>query len=175
MEAEDAGGAPGGGAGGVAVCSGLGQLERGFGLRAWLLMRREVCCVPALPGGRTGSVGWALLAVPAGPLWVPGALPRLPAWLGLSRWPPGADLCSGFLTQGPLLASSRLDGVVSRLQDRHAARWPGWTSVLPLVLPGAGAVAFHRAVAGAADTAALLLQASSRPGAHARVKPGPRV
>ena len=110
------------------------------------------CCLVSQPGhcGFRERVRTDLL--PAG---------RLPAWLWLSRWPPGADLCSGFLTQGPLLASSRLDRVVSRLQDRHAARRPGWTSVLPLVLPGAGEVAFHRSVAGAAETAALLLQASS--------------
>ena len=79
----------------------------------------------------------------------------LPAWLGLSMWPPGADLGSGFLTQGPLLASICLDGVVSRLQDRHAARRRGWPSVLSLVLPGPGGVAVHRSEAGRAETAAL--------------------
>lgn len=33
---------------------------------------------PALPGRRTGSVGWVLPGVPAGPLWVPGARPHRP-------------------------------------------------------------------------------------------------
>lgn len=119
----------------------------------------------------------------------------LPAWLGLSRWPPGADLCSGFLTQGPLLVSSCLDGVVSRLQDRHATRRPGWTSVLSLVLMGPGGAAVHRSVTETAETgqrqtraetAALALQAPSLPGPSpcgvcprgvrlcGCVKPGPR-
>lgn len=97
--------------------------ERGVGERA---CRPQRCLVPQL--GHCGFRGrFRTDLLPAG---------QLPTWLGLSRWPPCADLCSGFLTQGPLLASSRLDGVVSRLQDRHAARRRGWTSVLSLVLPG---------------------------------------